>query len=100
MVVTAASNYHMSPTLMTEFLWRFDHLSAGEQGHNESIQLANLPTETNAWVWAKLGTKEENTLLYKYVLPGLKGKGYAYRPSPPSQMQSLISRCTHNLHVF
>ena len=51
-------------------------------------------------VWAKFRIEDKNTPLYKYVLPGLKGRGYAYGPRLPSQMRSLISRYTCNLPVF
>ena len=85
-VVTAAFNYCMSLTLMAEFLWQFDHLSARECGHDKSIQSVNLSSEINTWVWTNLGIKDENTPLYRYMLPGLKGRGYAYGPRLPSQM--------------
>ena len=99
-VVTAAFNYRTSPRLMAEFLWRFDHLSAGERGHDESIQPANLPPEVDARVREKLDIKNNNIPLYRYTLPGLIGKGYAYGPRPPTQNRSLVSRCTRSLPVF
>ena len=99
-VVMAAFNYCMSLTLMAEFLWQFDHLSARECGHDKSIQPVNLSSEINTQVWAKLGIKDKNTPLYRYMLPSLKGRGFPYGPRLPSQMQSLVSRCTRNLPVF
>ena len=99
-VVMAAFNYCMSPTLMAKFLWQFDHLSARECGHDESIQPVNLSSEIDMWVWVQLGIKDKNTPLYRYMLPSLKGRGFAYGPRLPSQMWSLISRCTCNLPVF
>ena len=47
-VVTTSFNYRMSPGFLAEFLWRFDHLSAKERGHDESIQLANLAPDVDA----------------------------------------------------
>ena len=48
-VVTAAFDYHTNPWSMAEFLWRFDHLSPRQRGHNQSIQPANLsPRSTRA----------------------------------------------------
>lgn len=98
-IVTTAFNYRTSPRLMAESLWRFDHLSAGERGHDESVQPANLPPEVDVRVRAKLGIDDKNVPLYPYTLPGLIGKGYAYGPRSRSQIQSLVSRCTRNLPV-
>ena len=99
-VVTASFNYRTSPGLMAEFLWWFDHLSAKEWGHNESIQPANLAPKHDARVREKLGIEGGDVPLYRYTLPGLIGKGYAYGPRPPSQNRSLVSRCTRNLPVL
>ena len=98
-VVTAAFNYRDDPKLMAEFLWRFDHFSAMKRGHDESIQTANLSPEVDARVREKPGIEDNNTPLYKYEVPGLKGTGHAYGPRPPMQNRSLVSRCTRSLPV-
>ena len=98
-VVTAAFNYRANPGLMAEFLWRFDHLSPRERGHDESIQPANLSPEVDARVREKLGIKDNSHPLYKYEVPGLTGMGHAYGPRPPTQNRSLVSRCTRSLPV-
>jgi len=98
-VVTAAFNYRTHPRMMAEFLWRFDHLSARERGHDVSIQPANLAPEVDARVREQLGIEDKNIPLYKYGVPGLIGMGHAYGPRPPTQNRSLVSRCTRNLSV-
>jgi hypothetical protein len=99
-VVTAAFNYRTNPRLMAEFLWRFDHLSPKQRGHDVSIQPANLAAEVDARVREQLGMKDKKIPLYKYEVPGLDGMGYAYGPRPPTQNRSLVSRCTRNLPVY
>ena len=99
-IVTASFNYRTSPMLMAEFLWRFDHLSAKERGHDESIQPANLAPDVDARVRQKLEIEDGDIPLYRYTLPGLIGKGYAYGPRPPTQNRSLVSRCTRSLPVL
>ena len=99
-IVTAAFNYRTSPMLMAEFLWRFDHLSAKERGHDESIQPANLAPDVDARVRQKLEIEDAGVPLYRYTLPGLIGKGYAYGPRPPTQNRSLVSRCTRSLPIL
>lgn len=69
-VVTAAFNYHTNSRMMAEFLWRFDYLSTGEQGHDESIQLAILAPEVDARVREKLDVTNDNIPLYRYTPPG------------------------------
>ena len=85
---------------MAEFLWRFDHLSAKERGHDESIQLANLAPDVDARVRQKLEIEDAGILLYRYTLPRLIGKGYAYGPRPPTQNRSLVSQCTRSLPIL
>ena len=99
-VVTASFNYRMSPGFLAEFLWRFDHLSAKERGHDESIQPANLAPDVDTRVRQKLEIEGGDILLYRYTLPGLIGKGYAYGPRPPTQNWSLVSRCTCSLPIL
>ena len=98
-VVSSAFNYRTDPKPMAEFLWRFDHLSARDRGHDQSIQPANLSPEAGARVREKLGIKDRNVPLYKYEVPGLIGMGHAYGPRPPTQNRSLVSRCTRSLPV-
>ncbi|KAF8555778.1 hypothetical protein OG21DRAFT_810170 [Imleria badia] len=85
---------------MAEFLWRFDHLSPKQRGHDVSIQPANLAAEVDARVREQLGMKDKKIPLYMYEVPGLDGTGYAYGPRPPTQNRSLVSRCTRNLPVY
>ena len=99
-VVTAAFNYRTKPRLMAEFLWRFDHLSPKQRGHDVSIQPANLTPDVDTRVRDQLGIKNKQTLLFKYELPGLDGMGYAYGPRPPTQNRSLASRCTRGSPVY
>ncbi|KAF8125081.1 hypothetical protein EV363DRAFT_1351495 [Boletus edulis] len=93
-VVTAAFNYRANPRLMAEFLWRFNHLSPEQRGHDVSVRPANLVPEVDARVREKLGIQDQNIPLYKYEVPGLAGLGYSYGPRPPTQNRSLVSRCT------
>ena len=94
-IVTAAFDYHKRCDLMADFLWRFDHLSAEQRGHDESMRPAKLTPEEAARVRKKLGVNDNSVLLYRYTLHGLKG--YAYGPRLPTQNQSLVSRCTRSL---
>ncbi|KAF8131843.1 hypothetical protein EV363DRAFT_1583527 [Boletus edulis] len=96
-VVTAEFNYRTNPRLMAEFLWRFDHLSPKQRGHDVSIQPANLAPEVDARVREKLGIKNSDIALYQYEVPGLIGMGYAYGPRFPTENRSLVSRCTRSL---
>ncbi|KAI9461379.1 hypothetical protein HD554DRAFT_2223615 [Boletus coccyginus] len=98
-VVTSAFNYRTDPKLMAEFLWRFDHLSARDRGHDQSIQPANLSPEAGARAREKLGINDKSVPLFKYEVPGLTGMGDAYGPRPPTQNRSLVSRCTRSLPV-
>ncbi|KAF8132577.1 hypothetical protein EV363DRAFT_1328895 [Boletus edulis] len=84
---------------MAEFLWRFDHLSPKQRGHDVSIQLANLAPEVDARVREKLGIKNSDIALYLYEVPGLIGMGYAYGPRFPTENRSLVSRCTRSSPV-
>ena len=99
-VVTAVFNYRTNPRLMAEFLWRFDHLSPIQRGHDVSIQLANLAPNVDRRVREELGIKDQNTAVYQYLVPGLNGMGHAYGPRPPTQNRSLVSRCTRSLPVY
>ncbi|KAF8546653.1 hypothetical protein OG21DRAFT_1501900 [Imleria badia] len=99
-VVTAAFNYRTNPKLMAEFLWRFDHLSPKQRGHDVSIQPAKLAADVDARVRKQLGMKDKKITLYRYEVPGLDGMGYAYGPMPPSQNRSLASRCTRSSPVY
>ncbi|KAF8553900.1 hypothetical protein OG21DRAFT_1509533 [Imleria badia] len=99
-VVTAAFNYRTNPRLMAEFLWRFDHLSPQQRGHDVSIQPANIVLGIDARVREELRIKDQDIPLYRYEVPGLAGMGYAYGPRPPTQNRSLVSRCTRNLPVY
>ncbi|KAF8549298.1 hypothetical protein OG21DRAFT_1500509 [Imleria badia] len=99
-VVTAAFNYRTNPRLMADFLWRFDHLSPQQRGHDISIQPAGLAAEVDARVREELGMMDMNIPLYKYQVPGSIGMGYAYGPRPPTQNRSLVSRCTRSLPAF
>ena len=99
-VVTAGFNYRTNPRLMAEFLWRFDHLSPKQRGHDVSIQPATLTPDVDTRVRDQLGIKNKQTLLFKYELPGLDGMGYAYGPRPPTQNRSLASRCTRSSPVY
>ncbi|KAF8444058.1 hypothetical protein L210DRAFT_3759168 [Boletus edulis BED1] len=98
-VVTAEFNYRTNPRLMVEFLWRFDHLSPKQRGHDVSIQLANLAPEVDARVREKLGIKNSDIALYQYEVPGMIGMGYAYGPRFPTENRSLVSRCTRSSPV-
>ena len=53
--MTAAFNYRDDPRLMAEFLWWFNHLSAMKQGHDKSIEVANLLPKVDGWMREKLG---------------------------------------------
>ena len=97
-VVTAAFNYLTKPELMADFLWRFNHLSPKERGHDISIQPAVLSTEDASCV-REILEQDGDVPLYRYEVPGLIGKGYAYGPRPATENWSLVSRCTRNLPV-
>ena len=99
-IVTTSFNYRMSPGFLAEFLWRFNHLSAKERGHDKSIQPANLAPDVDARVRQKLEIKDGDVPLYRYTLPGLIGKGYTYSPRPPTQNWLLVSWCTRSLPVL
>ena len=99
-VVTAAFNHRTNPRLMAEFLWRFDHLSPKQRGHDVSIQPANLASEVDTRVREQLWIKNKKTLLFRYETPGLDGMGYAYGPRPPTQNRSLASGCTCSSPVY
>ena len=99
-VVTAAFNYRTNPRSMAEFLWRFDHLSPKQRGHDVSIQLGHLAPNVDRRVREELGIKDQSTAVYQYLVPGLNGMGYAYGPQPPTQNRSLVSRCTRSLPVY
>ena len=98
--MTAAFNYRDDPRLMAEFLWWFNHLSAMKQGHDKSIEVANLLPKVDGWMREKLGIKEDSIPLYKYKVPRLKGMGHTYGLRPLTQNQSLVSRCTHSLSMI
>ncbi|KAG9317803.1 hypothetical protein JVU11DRAFT_2026 [Chiua virens] len=98
-IVTAAFNYRAKPKLMAEFLWRFDHLSAQDRGHDPTVRPADLPNDVAARVRETLGIKRNDTALYRYELPGMVGSGYAYGPKLTTQNRSLVSRCTRNQPV-
>jgi len=98
-VVAAAFNYRTHPRLMAEFLWRFDHLSAKERGHDISIQPGNLAPDVDTRVRERLGIEDKNIPLFKYEVPGLIGMGHPHGPRLPTQNRSLVSRCTRSLPV-
>ncbi|KAG9317806.1 hypothetical protein JVU11DRAFT_2029 [Chiua virens] len=98
-IVTAAFNYRAQPKLMAEFLWRFDHLSAQDRGHDPTVKPADLPNDVAARVRETLGIKRNDMALYRYELPGMGGSGYAYGPKLTTQNRSLVSRCTRNQPV-
>ena len=65
--MTAAFNYRANSELMAEILW-FGHLSPRKRGHDGSIHPVNLSPEVGARVREKLGIKDNNTPLYRYML--------------------------------
>ncbi|KAG9317721.1 hypothetical protein JVU11DRAFT_1937 [Chiua virens] len=98
-IVTAAFSYRAQPKLMAEFLWRFDHLTAKERGHDPTIKPADLADEVAARVREKLGIERDDTVMYRYELPGMARSGYAYGPKLTTSNRSLVSRCTRNQPV-
>ena len=98
-VVTAAFNYREEPRLMADFLWRFNHLTPEQRGHDTSVQSVKLPLDVDKRVREKLEIKD-NLPLYRYEIPGMKNKGYVYGPRPKTKNVSLASRCTRSLPVL
>lgn len=96
-VVSEPCNYRDHPGVLLEFLWRFNHLSAKDRGHDLSVRPANLEPHISRRIRENLEITDSSAQLFEYDVPGLETRGHAYGPRPVSQKFALISRCTRSL---
>ncbi|KAI6142706.1 hypothetical protein BKA82DRAFT_25818 [Pisolithus tinctorius] len=97
-VVSTRFNYVQNSNLLTDFIWRFSHLSREERGHDRSVSPAKLSKQETQKVRQALGLKA-GTPLFAFTVPHEDGDKVFYGPRFPFPVRSLVGRSTRTVPV-
>lgn len=97
-IISARFNYLEELDLLTDFFWRFSHLSREQRGHDASVSPASLSEEDAQNVRGALKL-EADTPLFAFTIPQEGGDKLFYGPRFPFNVLSLIGRASRTVPV-
>ncbi|KAI6013038.1 hypothetical protein EDC04DRAFT_2904791 [Pisolithus marmoratus] len=97
-IVTTRFNYLENLDVLTDFFWRFSHLSREERGHDPSVSPSNLSEEDAQKIRDVLHI-EAGTALFTFAIPCNDGEKLFYGPHFAFPVRSLIGQSTRTIPV-
>ncbi|KAH7887107.1 hypothetical protein F5I97DRAFT_1106621 [Phlebopus sp. FC_14] len=99
-VVTRKFDYTKNPDILTEFFWRFSHMSPDQRGLDLTVSVADGLSTMDADLIVEHLRLKAGTPLFRYQVPdGERTRSY-FGPRPPCPSVSLIGRSTRALPVY